>query len=110
MDIALFNFKRSIILIFIKILGSENPFQSVPDFWWPKIWSGPNIPYFDHMKMQNLHIFLIRVKDECVDINECETDCNRKGQECINTIGSYICNCQPGFRLDDFGKLEFTHA
>ena len=55
-------------------------------------------------------MFLIRMKDECVDINECETDCNRKGQECINTIGSYICNCQPGFRLDDFGKLEFTYA
>ena len=49
-------------------------------------------------------------KDECVDINECESDCNRKGQDCINTIGSYICNCQPGFRLDDFGKSEITYA
>ena len=55
-------------------------------------------------------VFDSNEKDECVDINECESDCNRKGQECINTIGSYICNCQPGFRLDDFGKSEFTYA
>ena len=44
------------------------------------------------------------LKDECTDINECELECNQKGQECINTIGSYICNCQPGFKLDAFGK------
>ncbi|XP_077179348.1 latent-transforming growth factor beta-binding protein 2 [Paroedura picta] len=36
----------------------------------------------------------------CEDINECE-DSNTPclGGQCLNTLGSYMCHCQPGFEL-----------
>ena len=34
-----------------------------------------------------------------VDINECEGS-HGCSQECINTVGSFKCSCQSGFRLD----------
>jgi len=40
----------------------------------------------------------------CVDVNECrelENACS-SNEECVNTMGSYICTCKPGFRRDNF--------
>ena len=39
----------------------------------------------------------------CVDINECDTSlpCS---QHCINTMGSFKCSCEPGFKLFDDGR------
>ncbi|KAF8404090.1 hypothetical protein HHK36_008970 [Tetracentron sinense] len=37
----------------------------------------------------------------CQDVDECK-DPNRCNWECINTLGSYICSCPPGFL--DFSK------
>ncbi|KAK3523688.1 hypothetical protein QTP70_008612 [Hemibagrus guttatus] len=46
-----------------------------------------------------------RLKPYCLDIDECsrknETVCS---QICINTPGSYRCDCEPGFYLEDDGK------
>ncbi|XP_058271845.1 collagen and calcium-binding EGF domain-containing protein 1 [Hemibagrus wyckioides] len=46
-----------------------------------------------------------RLKPYCLDIDECssknETVCS---QICINTPGSYRCDCDPGFYLEDNGK------
>ena len=40
----------------------------------------------------------------CIDINECES-MNNGGCEqlCNNTIGSFFCLCNLGYRLDDDG-------
>ncbi|XP_008553599.1 fibrillin-1 [Microplitis demolitor] len=39
----------------------------------------------------------------CVDINECEEveDACSSNEECVNTVGSYTCNCRIGFRRDN---------
>jgi len=39
---------------------------------------------------------------DCADIDECATDnqdCSSKA-ECINTAGSYVCICNPGYTGD----------
>ena len=33
----------------------------------------------------------------CVDINECETECQDQRYQCTNTIGSYKCACKPEY-------------
>lgn len=39
------------------------------------------------------------------DINECEEDSGACGNgKCINSIGSYKCQCHKGFRLDNDGR------
>ncbi|XP_063219441.1 fibulin-1-like [Bacillus rossius redtenbacheri] len=38
----------------------------------------------------------------CMDIDECSEDespCS-SNEECVNTVGSYVCNCRLGFKLD----------
>ncbi|XP_063990855.1 fibrillin-2-like [Diachasmimorpha longicaudata] len=39
----------------------------------------------------------------CVDINECEEiqDVCTSNEECVNNVGSYVCNCRTGFRRDN---------
>ena len=41
----------------------------------------------------NLHNFC------CTDIDECAEDTDGCTQTCVNTIGSYLCTCRPGYRL-----------
>ncbi|KAL8621231.1 hypothetical protein ACOMHN_018532 [Nucella lapillus] len=39
--------------------------------------------------------------DGCQDINECAMEdnlCTKRGQRCVNTMGSYRCDCQKGFK------------
>ena len=35
----------------------------------------------------------------CSDINECDTSNGGCNQICINTIGSFFCECDPGYEL-----------
>lgn len=39
----------------------------------------------------------------CVDINECREleDACSSNEECVNTMGSYVCTCKTGFRRDN---------
>ncbi|XP_070536953.1 fibrillin-1-like [Ptychodera flava] len=45
----------------------------------------------------------------CEDCNECRNECfgegeqNRCQQRCLNTEGSYLCSCDPGYTLDGNG-------
>ena len=43
------------------------------------------------------------VKNYCIDVNECREidDACSSNEECINTIGSYICKCKIGFRREN---------
>ena len=34
------------------------------------------------------------------DINECTEDTDDCGHECYNTVGSYLCDCPTGYKLD----------
>ena len=37
----------------------------------------------------------------CSDINECGTSNGGCAQVCINQVGSYYCQCNNGYTLDD---------
>ncbi|XP_017758004.1 PREDICTED: fibrillin-3-like [Eufriesea mexicana] len=54
----------------------------------------PNQKCFPGMKL---------VKNRCVDINECREieDACTSDEECINTMGSYKCECKIGFRREN---------
>ncbi|XP_034147697.1 adhesion G protein-coupled receptor E2 isoform X2 [Esox lucius] len=41
--------------------------------------------------------------DKCEDINECNPGVCPKGK-CVNTLGSYYCQCDPGMRYDANGS------
>lgn len=43
------------------------------------------------------------VKNRCVDIDECREidDACSSNEDCINTMGSYICECRIGFRREN---------
>ena len=39
-----------------------------------------------------------------LDVDECSTGSNGCQQTCINTLGSYVCRCLPGYRLNANGR------
>ena len=41
----------------------------------------------------------------CADINECETECDLNA-ECINTVGSFTCECKQGKRWNLFAVTK----
>jgi len=55
------------------------------------------------------------VTQVCEDVNECAElgpDACFNGA-CVNTVGSYECECQPGFILDNTGRIcigKFTSS
>ena len=44
----------------------------------------------------------------CIDINECETECNGEGQICNNLPGDYECSCALGFEKKSGGKDSYS--
>ena len=38
-----------------------------------------------------------------LDINECREGLDECAENCINTVGSYTCSCNSGYRLDSNG-------
>ena len=36
----------------------------------------------------------------CIDIDECDTNTSTCEQLCSNTIGSFVCSCMDGYRLN----------
>lgn len=40
----------------------------------------------------------------CLDVSECNEGLDNCEQECINTLGSYTCACQPGCTLNNDGS------
>ncbi|XP_070174331.1 cubilin-like [Littorina saxatilis] len=50
----------------------------------------------------------------CVDVDECNENCDCCDQVCTNTIGSFTCGCNRGFTLDSDGRTCLacgaTHA
>ena len=44
------------------------------------------------------------VCDLLTDIDECSTDDHNCGQKCVNTEGSYVCDCWEGYALNSDGR------
>lgn len=46
----------------------------------------------------------------CYDINECVvsegTPCTGQDMVCVNTEGSYVCQCKPGYEEAEGGSCE----
>ena len=64
---------------------------------------------FQCISQCELGLQLDPVENDCVDIDECSAGLALcfNGRECVNTIGSYKCECPEGFRLsEDTGKCE----
>ena len=58
-----------------------------------------------HVQLQPLHANLFTVFNINADINECSSSSlNNCQQLCVNTVGSYSCQCRPGYRLNSDGR------
>lgn len=77
-------------------------------------WAGPtcnqgDFPFCSVFQFDRLRLalwFLDSVKAffygfNCLDVNECETDPCPVGSRCVNTRGSFSCECPLGFDLED---------
>lgn len=42
---------------------------------------------------------------ECVDIDECQSQCQGAGQKCQNNAGSFDCTCETGYERSPHGAL-----
>ena len=58
------------------------------------------------LNMQNAKTFSFITLRHCIhaDINECTEGSASCPQMCINTISSYICSCNTGYRLASDGR------
>lgn len=54
----------------------------------------------DSTALVSTHVIIVCVPVYvCIDINECDSDNGGCNQTCVNTIGSYYCECGDGFSL-----------
>ncbi|XP_033121977.1 galactose-specific cell agglutination protein gsf2-like [Anneissia japonica] len=51
-----------------------------------------------------------QVDDSCHDINECESELCGENTYCMNTDGSFLCECNAGYIQGDSGCIEPTTA
>ena len=56
-------------------------------------------PVFGTIEIPNLICFVYNT-----DVDECKRGTNNCSQLCINTVGSYTCDCILGFQLDSDGR------
>ena len=56
-------------------------------------------------KLSNGHKFDAKLLIFClsIDVNECIKDTHLCHHNCINTVGSYLCDCDMGFKLESDG-------
>ena len=54
-------------------------------------------------------ISLLFPMDVCLDIDECMDEDHGCNQTCVNTPGSYYCNCDSGFQPVNATECEGTH-
>ena len=52
------------------------------------------------LKKKIFYVYILHNHNFLTDINECNNNstCDHR---CINTIGSFICECNPGYQLND---------
>lgn len=91
-------------------------------WWWRTVWvSGQQIhphwkPHFKTIRW--VHVCIVNLFSPPTDIDECERNpllC--QGGTCINTEGSYECECPTGYLLSSYGSvceggsyfLTYTH-
>ena len=55
-------------------------------------------------------VYILFPMDVCLDIDECMDEDHGCNQTCVNTPGSYYCNCERGFQPVNFGECEGTHV
>ena len=52
----------------------------------------------------HIYVYCVSLCDLLADIDECSTDDYNCGQKCVNTEGSYVCDCWEGYALNSDGR------
>ena len=58
------------------------------------------VRYYNFVKLDTIIIYY---PYSLIDIDECSLDTDGCDQGCINTLGSFQCNCTEGYALNDDG-------
>ena len=51
-----------------------------------------------------IYAFYVRISLLPTDIDECTDETDNCEQTCMNTNGSFVCGCNPGYMLDGIGR------
>ena len=51
-----------------------------------------------------IYAFYVRISLPPTDIDECTDETDNCEQTCMNTNGSFVCGCNPGYMLDGNGR------
>lgn len=73
--------------------------SSIPQIWrQPTVMRNGKVSYFHALFSECLFLF------PSADVDECQVHNGGCQHRCVNTLGSYYCECKPGFRLHTDGR------
>ena len=65
-------------------------------------WRHWKLQWYVHPSTQCL-LMSITTDIKLLDINECDMNVDGCDQICVNTVGSFLCNCTDGYELNEDG-------
>ncbi|XP_067113115.1 latent-transforming growth factor beta-binding protein 3 isoform X2 [Osmerus mordax] len=91
-------------------INQEDCCGSVGNSWGQnKCYQCPKLQYLEGVKLQQImedhgspcpRGYKRLNSSHCQDINECSLQVQCQNGQCLNTLGSFVCDCKPGFVLD----------